>query len=165
MYYNPIVYFIFISTEHFLERLITLNPCILMCFITDWFNFSLYNCAALELYFCWASVVVQWCWLKKACCESNPKNKNISNFYHLGWILKKYLHINMSHLTAFALPPNCIPRSWTQVQFTSNWVDLTKERWTPSDRWTAEQSMQMKTPYVTLDQVGALAPQSKHVCK
>lgn len=39
---------------------------------------------------------------------------------------------------------------------------LTKLRWTPRDRCTAEQSMQMNTPCVMDAQVGLLAPQSKH---
>lgn len=39
---------------------------------------------------------------------------------------------------------------------------LTKLRWTPSERCTAEQSIQMNIPYVTEAQVGFLAAQSKH---
>lgn len=40
----------------------------------------------------------------------------------------------------------CICRSWTQFQLVSKLVDLTKVKWTPRERWTAEQSMQIKTP-------------------
>lgn len=70
-------------------------------------------------------------------------------------------HWKLSKLTALALPPTCICRNWSHVQFVSNCVDLTNVRWTPNPRWTAEQSMQINTPYVTLDHVGFLALQSK----
>lgn len=65
---------------------------------------------------------------------------------------------------AFALPPNCICRNCIHVQFVSKLVDRTNVKWTPKFRWTAEQSIQMNTPYVTDDQVGFFALQSKHVC-
>uniref|UniRef100_A0A6B0UAR4 Putative secreted protein n=1 Tax=Ixodes ricinus TaxID=34613 RepID=A0A6B0UAR4_IXORI len=48
--------------------------------------------------------------------------------------------------TAFALPPTCMARSCSQVQLVSSWVERTKDRCTPRERCTAEQSMQMKTP-------------------
>lgn len=66
---------------------------------------------------------------------------------------------------AFAFPPNCICLNWIHVQFVSKFVDRTNVKWTPKLRWTAEQSIQMKTPYVTDDHVGFFALQSKHVWK
>lgn len=60
-----------------------------------------------------------------------------------------------------ALPPNCIWRSCSQVQFVSRLVLRTKVRCTPRFRCTAEQSMHIKMPYVTDDQVGAFVAQSK----
>ncbi len=68
---------------------------------------------------------------------------------------------NDHNLTAFEFPPSCICLICCHVQFESSCVDLTKVRWTPSDLWMPEQSMQMKMPYVTEAQVGFLAPQSK----
>ena len=64
-------------------------------------------------------------------------------------------------LTALPLPPSCMARSCSHVQLVSNCVDRTNDRCTPSPRCTAEQSMQMNTPYVTDDHVGLFAPQSK----
>lgn len=70
-----------------------------------------------------------------------------------------------TELTAFALPPSCICLSCNHVQFVSNWVERTNVKWTPKLRCTAEQSMQMNTPYVTVDHVGFLALQSKQTWK
>ena len=72
-----------------------------------------------------------------------------------------FLNFLINFLTALALPPHCIERSWIQVQLVSNCVDLTNEMCTPSERCVAEQSMQINIPYVIDDQVGFLAPQSK----
>lgn len=49
-------------------------------------------------------------------------------------------------LTAEALPPICIARSWSQLQLVSSWVERMKVRCTPRDLCTAEQSIQRKTP-------------------
>lgn len=89
----------------------------------------------------WAARELYFCWasvVAQLCCRKN-------------W-------------AAFAFPPNCIWRNWAQVQFVSRLVERTKVKWTPRFRWTAEQSMQMNTPYVTDDHVGFFALQSKHVC-
>lgn len=51
--------------------------------------------------------------------------------------------------------------SWNQLQLESSSVDLMKLRWTPRERWTPQQSMYKKTPYVMLAQLGFLAPQWK----
>ena len=64
---------------------------------------------------------------------------------------------------AAALPPICMLLSCTQDQFVSRLEDFTNETWTPSDRWTAEQSIQIKIPYVMLVHVGFFDPQSKQV--
>lgn len=61
------------------------------------------------------------------------------------------------------LPPSCILRSWIHVQLVSSCVDLTKVKCTPKLRCTAEQSIQINTPYVTVAHVGFFASQSKHV--
>ena len=66
--------------------------------------------------------------------------------------------------TAFALPPSCIWRNWSHVQLVSSCVDRTNVTCTPRLLCTAEQSIQINTPYVTLAQVGFLALQSKHTC-
>lgn len=83
------------------------------------------------------------------------------------WLLRVYetflnLKLQRNILTAFALPPHCIARSWNHVQLVSSCVDRIKVTWTPSDLWTAEQSIHKNTPYVTLAHVGLLLPQSKH---
>ena len=70
---------------------------------------------------------------------------------------------HVTWLTACAFPPTCMVLSCCHVQ-ESSWVDRTNERCTPSERCTAEQSMQRNTPYVTDDQVGFLALQSKQSC-
>ena len=67
-------------------------------------------------------------------------------------------------LTAFALPPHCMARSWTHVQFVSSCVDRINVKCTPSERWVAEQSIHRNTPYVTLAHVGFVRLQSKHCC-
>lgn len=102
---------------------------------------------------------------------------NYVRFIKIIWLgnqIKEILNLeHMKHnystkiilLTAFALPPSCICRSWSQVQFVSSWVERTNVTWTPKLLWTAEQSIHMNTPYVTLAQVGFLALQSKHTCK
>ena len=72
---------------------------------------------------------------------------------------------NQCYLTAFSFPPSCICLSCCQVQFESNCVDRTKVRWTPIPLCIPLQSIQMKMPYVTLDQVGFLDRQSKHSWK
>lgn len=64
---------------------------------------------------------------------------------------------------AFALPPNCICLNCIHAQFVSRFVERTNVKWTPRLRWTAEQSIQINTPYVTDDHVGFFALQSKHV--
>lgn len=63
--------------------------------------------------------------------------------------------------TALLFPPSCICLNCIHVQLVSSWVERTKVKWTPKPLWTAEQSMHIKTPYVTLAQVGFLALQSK----
>lgn len=85
----------------------------------------------------------------------------IRNLEHM----KHNYGIKMTLLTAFAFPPSCICRSWSQVQFVSSWVERTNVTWTPKLLWTAEQSIHMNTPYVTLAHVGFFALQSKHTCK
>lgn len=112
---------------------LTVVPCTFIAWFASKFSLSRYSWAARELYFCWASVVLQ------LCCRKN-------------W-------------PALAFPPNCICRSWIHVQFVSRFVERTNVKWTPRFRWTAEQSMHMNTPYVTEDQVGFFALQSKHVCE
>lgn len=68
-------------------------------------------------------------------------------------------------LTALQFPPSCMLRSCFHVQLVSSCVERTNEMCTPSPRCTAEQSRQMKTPYVTDDHVGFFALQSKHTCQ
>lgn len=70
---------------------------------------------------------------------------------------------NTNKHTALELPPSCILRSWIHVQLVSSCVDLTKVKCTPKLRCTAEQSIQINTPYVTVAHVGFFASQSKHV--
>ena len=85
---------------------------------------------------------------------------------HQGRKKKKNIQSDIDErLTAFLLPPSCMLRICSHVHCVSSWVDRTNEMWTPRLRCTDEQSMQMKMPNVTLDHVGFLAPQSKHVCR
>lgn len=72
---------------------------------------------------------------------------------------------SIRELTALAFPPTCIALSCSHVQLVSSCVDRIKVTWTPSDLWTAEQSIHRNTPYVTLAHVGLLLLQSKHVWK
>lgn len=88
-------------------------------------------------------------------------------FFQSIWKMKSYQIykiwvLNFIILTALLFPPNCICLNCCHVQFVSNWVDLTKLTCTPKLRCTAEQSIHIKIPYVTLDHVGFLALQSKH---
>lgn len=73
------------------------------------------------------------------------------------------IRLSREILTAFWFPPTCIALSCSHVQLVSSWVDLINVIWTPSPLCVAEQSIHRKTPYVTLAQVGFMAPQSKHI--
>jgi len=96
---------------------------------------------------------------------SPAKATTLGNIGDLVLVSSELVNTEMTgKLTALAFPPICILRSWVQVQVVSNWMERTKLRWTPKERWTAEQSMQMNTPYVTLAQVGFFVLQSKQTC-
>lgn len=94
---------------------------------------------------------MQLCWRKKEPALAFPPTCN----YHK---LITELHELFADFT-------CIWRSCVQFQFVSKLVDLTNVKCTPNDRWTAEQSMQMKTPYVTEAHVGFLELQSKQTLR
>ena len=79
--------------------------------------------------------------------------------------MKSWTPLYLKNETAFEFPPHCIWRICCHVQLWSSCVERTKVRWTPSERWMPEQSMQMKMPYVTEAHVGFLHPQSKHICQ
>lgn len=77
-------------------------------------------------------------------------------------IIKKKSKIQIQlNCTPFAFPPSCICLIWIHVQLVSKFVDRTNVKCTPKLLWTAEQSMQIKTPYVTEAHVGFFAEQSK----
>ena len=99
------------------------------------------NEASLSLYK-WAALLLYFC-----CASLEVQSCSLKNCW------------------ALALPPHCMLRSCSHVQFVSNCVDRTKLTCTPNDLCIAEQSIQMKTPKVTLAQEGFFAPQSKHCWK
>lgn len=90
-------------------------------------------------------------------CTIKIANRNDRQFQ-----TKKHLFYKMrKNICRYTKTQENIPQEWTAC--IAGWIAYRmKLKWTPSERWVPEQSIQRKTPYVMLAQLGFFAPQSKH---